>query len=67
MPSPKTIRVEDYKVIHPEKAARFAVLMPPKTAAVLSRLQAQEQKRRDRKVSVKELVQDIIHGRVRVD
>nr|WP_010133236.1 hypothetical protein [Microbulbifer agarilyticus] len=60
----KQLRIDDYKCIHPNKIARIIVKLPPKTAKILSELQHQEQKKRDRKVAVAELVDDIINRRV---
>ena len=60
-------RGEEYKCINPEVTARVVVNLKPETAAVLSRIQDREQKRRDRKVSAARVLTDLVHGRIRPD
>lgn len=57
----------DYRIINPNVPCRVVMDLDKEAAAILSRLQDREQKRRDCKVAVKHLVADIITGRVKLD
>jgi len=58
-------RGEEYKCINPNVVARLVVHLKPETAAILSRIQDREQKRRDHKVAAARVITDLIHGRIK--